>query len=307
MASIAREVPAATERVAAVRPRFGPTDLMMLAVACIWGANFTVVKYGTRVLAPLAFNSVRVALAALALTAIALLRRAPWPAPRELATLFAIGVIGNGLYQILFVEGIARTRASDAALVISAGPAFIALLGWAAGTERASRRAWVGIVLSIAGIGLVVFGGSAAAPGQSTLLGNGLVLAGSLCWAVFTVLLKPYTHRIDGMQLSAATMVGGAVALLIAASPSIAAADWRAVGPPAWGAIAYSGIAGLVIAYLFWYRGVRVLGPTRTAMYVNLQPVFALLIAWAALGEQPGITQLLGAAGVMAGLLLARS
>jgi drug/metabolite transporter (DMT)-like permease len=280
---------------------------MMLAVAAIWGANFTVIKYGTRVLAPLAFNGVRVALAALALTGIALARGTQWPSRRELVTLLAIGAVGNGLYQVLFIEGIARTRASDAALVISAGPAFIALLGWAAGIERVSRRAWVGIGLSIAGIGLVVFGSSTAALGRSTLLGNGLVLAGSLCWAVFTVLLKPYTHRIDGVQLSATTMVGGALALLIVSARPIAAADWSAVGSAAWGAIVYSGIAGLVIAYLFWYRGVRVLGPTKTAMYVNLQPVFALLVAWAVLGEHPGITQLVGAAGVMTGLLLARS
>jgi drug/metabolite transporter (DMT)-like permease len=307
MASTAREVAAPTVEVSAARPRFGATDLMMLAVACIWGANFTVVKYGTGVLAPLAFNGVRVALAALALTVIALLRRAPWPSARELAALLGIGMIGNGLYQVLFVEGIARTRASDAALVISAGPAFVALIGWMAGTERISPRAWVGIALSIAGIGLVVFGGTAAAPGQSTLFGNGLVLVGSLCWALFSVLLKPFTHRVDGVQLSAATMVGGAIALLAVASRSVAAADWSSVGPPAWGAIVYSGIAGLVVAYLFWYRGVRVLGPTRTAMYVNLQPIFALLIAWAVLGERPGMPQLVGAAGVMAGLLLARS
>jgi drug/metabolite transporter (DMT)-like permease len=307
MASIAREVSAPTDEVRAARPRFGATDLMMLAVACIWGANFTVIKYGTRVLAPLAFNGVRVALAALALTGIALLRRKPWPAARTLATLLGLGAIGNGLYQILFVEGIARTRASDAALVISAGPAFVALLGWVAGTERISPRAWVGIALSIAGIGLVVFGGTAAAPGQSTLLGNGLVLAGSLCWAVFSVLLKPFTHRVDGVQLSATTMVGGAIALLVVAWRPVAAAEWSAVGPPAWGAIAYSGIAGLVVAYLFWYRGVRVLGPTRTAMYVNLQPVFALLVAWTVLAERPGLSQLAGAAAVMAGLLLARS
>src|SRR5918992_866110 len=307
MASIAREVAAPTDETRAARPRFGATDLMMLAVAGIWGANFTVVKYGTRVLAPLAFNGVRVGLAALALTGIALLRRGPWPSARELAALVGIGMIGNGLYQVLFVEGIARTRASDAALVISAGPAFVALIGWLAGTERISPRAWIGIALSIAGIGLVVFGGTAAAPGQSTLLGNGLVLVGSLCWAVFSVLLKPFTHRVDGVQLSATTMVGGAIALLVVAWRPVAAAEWSAVGPPAWGAIAYSGIAGLVVAYLFWYRGVRVLGPTRTAMYVNLQPVFALLVAWTVLAERPGLSQLAGAAGVMAGLLLARA
>ena len=307
MASIARDVVDPTAEASTAHLRFGATDLMMLAVACIWGANFTFVKYGTRVLAPLAFNGVRVALAALALTAIAVVRRGPWPRARELAALVGIGMIGNGLYQVLFVEGIARTRASDAALVISAGPAFVALTGWLAGTERISRRAWVGIVLSILGIALVVLGGTSAAAGQSTLLGNGLVLAGSLCWAVFSVLLKPFTHRVDGVQLSAATMVGGALALLAVASPSIAAADWSTVRPSAWGAIVYSGIAGLVIAYLFWYRGVRVLGPTRTAMYVNLQPIFALVVAWAVLSERPGIAQLFGAAAVMAGLLLARS
>src|SRR3712207_5086489 len=140
MASFAREVAAPAHQVGAARPRFGATDLMMLAVAAIWGANFTVVKFGTRVLSPLAFNGVRVALAALALTAIALVRRGAGPSRRQLAALLGLGVIGNGLYQVLFVEGIARTRASDAALVISAGPAFIAILGWLRGTERVSPR-----------------------------------------------------------------------------------------------------------------------------------------------------------------------
>jgi len=102
-------------------------------------------------------------------------------------------------------------------------------------------------------------------------------------------------------------MAGGAAVLLAVSAPSIAGADGAAAPPSAWGASVYSGLAGLVVAYLFWYRGVRVLGPTRTAMYVNLQPVFALLVAWAALGERPGIPQLAGAASVMAGLLLARS
>jgi drug/metabolite transporter (DMT)-like permease len=97
------------------------------------------------------------------------------------------------------------------------------------------------------------------------------------------VLLKPFTHRVDGVQVSALTMVGGATILLAVSSPSIGAADWAAAPASAWGAIVYSGLAGLVVAYLFWYRGVRVLGPTRTAMYVNLQPVFALVVAWAAL------------------------
>src|SRR5919199_863988 len=224
MTSAATEVSAPVSGAAVARPRAGLTDFLMVAVACIWGANFTFVKFGTRVLAPLAFNGVRVSLAALALAAIALPRRSQRPAPRDLMALLATGMLGNGLYQVLFVEGVARTRASDAALVVSAGPAFVALLGWVRGTERVSARAWVGIALSVAGVALVVLSASGAAAGESTILGNGLVLAGSLCWAVFTVLLKPYTHRIDGVVVSAATMTGGALALLALPAPSIVAA-----------------------------------------------------------------------------------
>ena len=73
-----------------------------------------------------------------------------------------------------------------------------------------------------------------------------------------------------------------------------------------WAAVAYSGLLALVVAYLFWYRGVRVLGPTRASMYANLQPLFAIAVAWAVLGEAPRVMQIAGATAIMAGLLLTR-
>ena len=63
-------------------------------------------------------------------------------------------------------------------------------------------------------------------------------------------------------------------------------------------------LASMVIAYLFWNRGVRMLGPTRTAMYGNLQPLFALTAAWLLLGETPIVWQLVGAAGIIGGVIL---
>ncbi len=69
----------------------------------------------------------------------------------------------------------------------------------------------------------------------------------------------------------------------------------------------YSGIGALVIAYIFWYRGVRLIGPTRTAMYSNLQPVIAVIVAWIVLGELPTLWQGVGAASIMSGLLLTRT
>jgi drug/metabolite transporter (DMT)-like permease len=195
----------------------------------------------------------------------------------------------------------------DAALVIAASPAFIAIIGRIRGVERIRPRAAAGIGLSITGIAVVVLGKAQSTTGHATLLGDFLVLCGSLAWAIYTVLLKPYTHRVTGLQLSAFTMSGGAVALLSVAWPAVLHASWSTLPALGWLAILYSGIFALVVAYYFWYRGVRVIGPTRTAMYSNLQPIIAVIVAWVMLGETPTLWQAGGAAFVMSGLLLTRT
>lgn len=276
-------------------------------MATIWGVNFSVVKYGTTLLDPLAYNGVRLSLAALVLVAIVAIARLPWPSRRDTLGLLGLGVLGNGIYQYFFVIGVSRTRASDAALVIAATPAMIAIIGRLRGTDRIGRRGAAGIALSIAGIAFVVLGTAAGDTAGSSLGGDLLVLVGSACWAVYTVYLKSYTQRVGGMQLSAVTMVGGAVPLLAAASPAIIRADWPHFPLMGWMAILYSAFGALVIAYYFYYRGVRILGPTRTSMYSNLQPVIAVLVAWAMLGEQPTLTQGIGAGLIMGGLLLTRA
>jgi drug/metabolite transporter (DMT)-like permease len=126
-------------------------------------------------------------------------------------------------------------------------------------------------------------------------------------WALFSVLLTPYTQKTHPFYLSAITVTSGAIVLVAIALPGIVRLDWGAVTVREWGAVAYSGIGAMVIAYLLFYRGVRVLGPTRTAMYGNLQPLIALLFAWVMLSEQPTLWQGIGAAFVMGGLLLSRT
>jgi drug/metabolite transporter (DMT)-like permease len=288
------------------RPGVTVTDLLLLLMALIWGVNIAVVKYGTNHLEPLAYNGVRVAMAAVALLAIGAAMRKPWPARRDVLALMLLGVLGNGLYQLFFIEGVAHTRAGNAALVLAATPAFVALIGWVRGVERIGRRGMAGIAISVLGIGLVVGGRAPIGTGASTVFGDLLVLGGCLCWAAFTVLLKPYMIRIDGVQVSGLTMAGGSIPLLMVSAPAIASTSWPDVSIRVWGAIIFSGLGALVLAYLCWYRGVRVLGPTRASMYGNLQPVVALLFAWALLHEVPTMMQGLGAASIISGLLLTR-
>jgi drug/metabolite transporter (DMT)-like permease len=123
---------------------------------------------------------------------------------------------------------------------------------------------------------------------------------------VYTILLVPYTRRVSGWWVTALSVIGGAAVLLIVGGADILSVRWAGVPMRAWGAILYSGIAALVIAYIFWYYGVRKLGPTRTALYGNLQPLIALLVAWMTLGEMPTTWQALGAATIVGGVLLTR-
>ena len=290
------------------RPSFGVTDILLFMMAVIWGINFVVVKYATQVFNPVAFTGLRVGTAALFLLLVALARGRLALPRRDVIGLLMAGVIGNGLYQLFFVHGVARTRAGNAALIVAAAPAFIALFARLRGLERVKRMTLIGIALSMLGVGLVIAGSAKPTNGQTTtLLGSLLVFVGVLCWSVYTIMLQPYTKRIDVFRLSAITMVGGAVPLLIASMPALVDTNWSAVGPGGWWALFYSSVISMGVAYFFWYRGLRVLGPTRTAVYANLQPIIALAVAWAFLGEIPTAFQGVGAATIVAGVFLTRT
>ncbi len=307
MSTVVDETVTPGRAASASRPAVWLTDASLVLMAVIWGVNFSVVKYGTGLVDPLAYNGIRVAMAAVVLLVIAAAGSAPFPPRRTILALLGLGVLGNGIYQFFFVEGVARASASDASLVVAASPALIAIISRLRGIERVRPRAALGIALSIVGIGFVVAGSVNEAHGHASLFGDLLVLLGSIAWAVYTVLLKPHTERVPGLQLAAITMVGGAVPLFIVAWPAISTTHWSALPSLGWAAICYSGMLALVVAYLFWYNGVRVLGPTRTAMYSNLQPVVAVLFAWGMLGEQPTSWEIVGAASIMGGLLLTRT
>lgn len=280
--------------------------MLLFLMALIWGVNFSVVKYGTQVISPRAFTGLRVGLAAIALLAVAAMRNKRRPTRREIIALVALGMLGNGLYQLLFVEGISRTRAGNAALIVAATPAFIAIAGRWRGVELVSRRVMGGIALSLIGVALVVLGSARAATDEATLLGTLLVFSGTLCWTAFTILLQPYARRLDPIHLSAFTMLGGTIPMLVATPAALIATDWSRVGLAAWIAIFYASVLSMGVAYIFWYRGLRVLGPTRTAMYGNLQPVIAIAVAWIFLREMPTVWQGIGTGTIMSGLFLTR-
>jgi drug/metabolite transporter (DMT)-like permease len=286
---------------------FGKTDGLLFLMALIWGVNFSIVKFATELMQPLAFTGLRVILAATVLLTFAFTRKQKRPSRRDMMSLVVLGMLGNGIYQLLFVEGISRTRVGNAALVVAATPAFIAIISRWGGLEKISRRVVAGIALSLIGVGIVVLGSARAASGTPTFLGTMLVFGGTLCWTAFTVMLQPFARRLDPIQLSAFTMLGGTIPLFVFTSPALISTNWSTLGFAAWGAVFYASVISMGVAYLFWYRGLRVLGPTRTAIYGNLQPVIAILVAWIFLSETPTVWQGIGTGTIISGLFLTRT
>lgn len=302
---MASTVPA-LRAAARARPAFGATDVGLLAMAVIWGINYSVVKYGASVVPPLVFNGARLTIAGVVLLLASLVAgRRAWPSPSDTRSLLLLGLLGNGLYQLLFILGVSYTRAGTVAILLAASPAVIAIFGRALGQERIGRRAAAGIALSIAGVACVIAGGAGDLGGH--LAGTLIVLAACICWSLYNVLLRPYAQRVGNLQLTAITIAGGAVPLALLALPGAVAMRWSTVPLAAYGALLYGSLGALVVAGVLWYRGVRTLGPTRAALYSNLQPAIAVAFAWATLGEVPTPWQLAGAAAITAGIVVTRS
>lgn len=276
-------------------------------MAVIWAVNYSVLKFGTRLVPPLAYNGVRIPLAAVLQFGIARTMRLPPLARADALRLVLLGMLGNGVYQVLFILGMTRSRVATTVIVLASGPAMAAILGRLRGSERVMRRGWIGIGLQLSGVATVVLGTAAGHRGADRVSGLLLLLLAAASWALFSVLLQPYTHRVSGLHMGAYTMLGGGVVSLVVAIPALTATTWSGLPWTVYGALAYSTVGAMVIAYLLWYHGVRRLGPTRTSMYGNLQPAIAMFVAWVSLGEVPTPWQLLGAVCITSGLVLART
>lgn len=288
------------------RPRVSP-DLAILVLVLIWGVNFPVVKAILEQFRPLAMNGLRFALGAAVLVPFVLrtgglrrFERSDWPA------LLGLGVLGNTLYQILFVYGIHLTLAGNAALMLAVSPAFVTLLSALLRHEHVRAAGWIGVALSVSGIGFVLAGTSGIRFGADTLRGDLVMLLAAAAWSVYTVGASPLVRKYGALPVTGVTMWIGATFLLLVSTPSLVAQDWSRTTGLGWLMLVGSAVFAIGVSYVAWYHGVEHLGSARTAVYSNTVPIVALVTAWLTLGETPGALQLVGAALIVGGVLLTR-
>jgi len=290
------------------RNRRFPPDLAIGLLVLIWGSNFSVVKAALTEFSPLAFNSTRFVLASLVLAAFLWISGVrPRFQKGDTLRLVGLGLLGNVVYQALFIHGIHWTRAGNAALMLSAVPLIVALLSVGLKHETISRAGWAGVALSISGIALILWGSSRGISfGPDTLRGDLTMLAGALAWSLYTVLSAPYVQKYGTLPVTAFTMWVGTVGLVAVSAPALLAQEWGSISLEAWGGLVFSGAFAIALAYMLWYYGVRHLGSSRTAIYSNTVPIVALIVAWMTLGEVPTWVQVAGTVMIIGGIGLAR-
>jgi drug/metabolite transporter (DMT)-like permease len=306
--------------------RFSPLDALLLLMAVIWGSNYSIIKSALVDFPPVAFNAVRLLLASsLFLITIAVrrwrhrgnFRSGAWHRTREacqteagvrmwsdLPRLLALAIIGHTGYQLLFIWALSETSASDSALIIGCTPVFVAVMTAALGHEAIRRRRWIGILLSAAGVYLVVGTGTAA--GGDSVQGDMLMLGAVACWSIATIVSRPLLERWPAFEVTGYSMSIGTLLFLPFAIPQLSRARFAEIAWHSWGSLIFSALLALYVAYAIWFASVQRLGSTRTAVYSNMVPVAGLLVAWLGFGEHIGPLKGAGAATVLIGVALTR-
>ena len=102
--------------------------VMLIAMSFVWGVNFPIIKGALAELSPLSFNAIRFSTASLLLLALLYFREKNFSIRKgDISCFILLALVGNTVYQLFFIHGIARTTASNSSLILATTPIFIVL------------------------------------------------------------------------------------------------------------------------------------------------------------------------------------
>lgn len=269
-----------------------------------WGSNATALKVLVAYLPPHAMNSLRVLVASLVYAALWALFSREGLGWRDWVVIAGLGLIGNSLYQWLFLEGIPRLPASYTSIVSSTNPIWVALLSVIWLRESLPKMAYVGLVLSLAGV--MILSAETLEQGGAQWLGIAFVLLSAVSWAVYTVGARRLAGGYRLLTWTGGSFVLGMVPYWLLHTPDMLRLASAAVPVWVWVLLIASGLLANTLAFLTWMHGVRQLGPVRVAVFSNLTPVVGVLAGVVFLGERLPLQALLGGLLTLWGVLIAQ-
>ena len=289
-----------------MKERVRPAVLLAFAaVYVVWGSTYLAIRVVLETLPPFTMAGTRFVVAGLLLGSFALARGATWPSRSQWGTALLLGALlflgGNG--AVVWAEQ--RIASGLAALLVAIEPLWIVLLQARSGAGRPSGRAVAGVLLGIAGLVVLIGPWDLGAGGRVDLAGSAVVVAGSLSWAIGSLLGRS-AKLPEPPPLAAATQMlcGGALLLaagLLAGEPSRIV--WSAVSLRSVAALLYLGLFGSIVAFTAYLWLLRQVSPALASTYAFVTPAGAVVLgAW--LGAEPLTPRLLLAGSLIVGAVV---
>ncbi len=237
------------------------------------------------------------------------LRREPlWPFPRpETGRLALVGVLGVAAPMLLGAEGIHRSTATNASLLILLEPMSIVLFARLLLGERMGARGSAGLVLGLVGAVVVVTEGLTAGPSLlegKHVVGNLLLALSGILWGIYTPLLKPVAAHRDATALSFAAV---AFSLTLMAPAAVLESPRWAAGPDLGRALAATAVLGVIGTFLgtvLWTAALRHVSAGAVANLIFVQPVVSAVAGAVFLDERVSVQAAVGGAIVGVGVLV---
>jgi drug/metabolite transporter (DMT)-like permease len=240
----------------------------------------------------------------LILLPIALLMKSRWPKGRDWVAVAALGILFFFAFSILFNLAYTYTTAARGALTLSTMPLMTMLVGAALGIETLTVRKTAGVLIAMTGVLFALAFGLSNAP-AGAWRGELVMFAATFCMSLYNVWSRPFIARSDPLAFLTAGMGAAAFCLLVWAL-AIHGFDAAAqFGTPQWLAIAYLGVIGSAGAFILWVFALSRTSPTKTAVTITVNPVFASIVGAVAIGEGIGLNLIVGLAAVAVGIWLA--
>jgi drug/metabolite transporter (DMT)-like permease len=283
------------------------TILETLFAVIIWGCTFVATKVALKEVKPETVIALRFAMGVIVLAAGVQLRKQWQPMTRrDLLTLAGLGFLGITFHQWLQSTGLVTSAASTTAWIVATSPIFIVILGWLVLREKISWLQIGGTVLAFFGVLLVVTRGNLALSniGRIGTVGDLLILISAVNWAVFSVLSRGMLKRLPSALMMFYVMLFGWIFSTVTFFIRTGTGDILNLTSNGWMAVVFLGILGSGLAYIAWYDALQNLKANEAGVFLNIEPLVTMIVAFFILGEPVTWASLLGGAVIIFGVWL---
>ncbi len=282
--------------------------MVAFLTVAIWGTTFVWTKLLIiNGLSPAQIFTLRFVIAYVLLLGFSLWRgRHKWFSDswRDELTMLGLGLTGGSMYFLTENESLRFTTATNTSLIVCSCPLFAMLIiALFYKSERFSARQILGSVVALAGMAVVVLNGHFIL--HLSPLGDTLAFSACLCWALYTLLMKPVMGRYPAMFITRKVFFYGILTILpyYVFVPDMPSLDVLLRPAVMWNLLFLGSVASM-LCYLTWSWCMKGLGAVVCTNWVYVNPITTIVAAWLILGEQITTYFLMGSVLIIAGMYL---